>query len=179
MRQWECESRRPAAAAGRSRHRPLTSCRVWSCCAAEAAARHLSFTKAADELALTQSAVSRQIQQMEEGLGVALFERRHRAGADAGRAHDEPCRHRLPGAPARRHRQRAGPACRRDASRSTTPGFALAVADPRAWRLHAIRRSTCACPRRTARWTWCAARSTSRCASPDRLGRASRSSRRR
>lgn len=45
----------------------------------ESAARHLSFTLAADELALTQSAVSRQIQQMEEGLGVLLFERRHRA----------------------------------------------------------------------------------------------------
>lgn len=43
------------------------------------AARTLSFTRAAQELALTQSAVSRQIQQMEEGLGVALFERRHRA----------------------------------------------------------------------------------------------------
>lgn len=43
------------------------------------AARRLSFTLAAQELALTQSAVSRQIQQLEEGLGVALFERRHRA----------------------------------------------------------------------------------------------------
>ena len=45
----------------------------------EAAARLLSFTRAADEMALTQSAVSRQIQQLEEDLGVALFERRHRA----------------------------------------------------------------------------------------------------
>ncbi|MBV8032657.1 MAG: transcriptional regulator GcvA [Betaproteobacteria bacterium] len=45
----------------------------------EAAARHLSFTKAGDELALTQSAVSRQIKDLEDGLGVALFERRHRA----------------------------------------------------------------------------------------------------
>ncbi len=43
------------------------------------AARTLSFTRAAAELSLTQSAVSRQIQQMEEGLGVPLFERRHRA----------------------------------------------------------------------------------------------------
>ena len=53
----------------------------------EAAARHLSFTLAADELALTQSAVSRQIQQMEQGLGVALFERLHRSLqlTDAGR----------------------------------------------------------------------------------------------
>lgn len=45
----------------------------------ESAARHLSFTVAAHELALTQSAVSRQIQQMEEGLGVALFDRLHRS----------------------------------------------------------------------------------------------------
>ena len=45
----------------------------------EAAARHLSFTKAGEELALTQSAVSRQIKELEDQLGVALFERRHRA----------------------------------------------------------------------------------------------------
>ena len=45
----------------------------------EAAARHLSFTQAAGELALSQPAVSRQIQQLEEGLGVALFERRNRS----------------------------------------------------------------------------------------------------
>ena len=45
----------------------------------EAAARTLSFTQAAGELFLTQSAVSRQIQQLEASLGVLLFERRHRA----------------------------------------------------------------------------------------------------
>ncbi|MSQ62987.1 MAG: transcriptional regulator GcvA [Betaproteobacteria bacterium] len=45
----------------------------------EAAARLLSFTKAGDELYLSQSAVSRQIQGLEEQLGVRLFERRHRA----------------------------------------------------------------------------------------------------
>jgi len=45
----------------------------------EAAARTLSFTLAGDELYLTQSAVSRQIQQIEQGLGVPLFTRRHRA----------------------------------------------------------------------------------------------------
>jgi LysR family transcriptional regulator, glycine cleavage system transcriptional activator len=45
----------------------------------EASARHLSFTKAADELALTQSAVSRQIAALEDHYGLALFRRLHRA----------------------------------------------------------------------------------------------------
>lgn len=41
----------------------------------EAAARHGSFTRAALELNLTQSAVSRQIKDLETQLGIALFER--------------------------------------------------------------------------------------------------------
>ena len=45
----------------------------------EAAGRRLSFTLAAEELFLTQSALSRQIKALEDALGVALFERRHRA----------------------------------------------------------------------------------------------------
>jgi DNA-binding transcriptional LysR family regulator len=44
----------------------------------EAAARTLSFTKAAEELFITQSAVSRQIRALEDHLGVTLFERRPR-----------------------------------------------------------------------------------------------------
>ncbi len=40
-----------------------------------AAARHESFTRAAQELALTQSAVSRQVAALEDFLGVALFQR--------------------------------------------------------------------------------------------------------
>ncbi|WP_426209594.1 LysR substrate-binding domain-containing protein [Pseudomonas sp. TWR2-1-1] len=44
----------------------------------EAAARHCSFTKAADELSLTQSAVSRQVQALEALLGVDLFNREGR-----------------------------------------------------------------------------------------------------
>ncbi|MEO6025018.1 MAG: transcriptional regulator GcvA [Burkholderiales bacterium] len=45
----------------------------------EAAARNLSFTKAAAELFITQSAVSRQIKALEERLAVSLFDRRARA----------------------------------------------------------------------------------------------------
>ena len=45
----------------------------------DAAARHLSFTRAAAELFLTQSAVSRQIQALEAFVGLELFERRHKA----------------------------------------------------------------------------------------------------
>lgn len=45
----------------------------------EAIARHRSFTLAADELCLTQSAVSRQIKTLEDALGLRLFRRLHRA----------------------------------------------------------------------------------------------------
>ncbi len=45
----------------------------------EAVARHLNFRAAADELSLTQSAVSRQIQSLEEEVGTPLFLRHTRA----------------------------------------------------------------------------------------------------
>jgi DNA-binding transcriptional LysR family regulator len=45
----------------------------------EAAARHLSFTRASAECFLTQSAVSRQVAALEDDLGAALFRRKHRA----------------------------------------------------------------------------------------------------
>ncbi len=44
----------------------------------EAAARHLSFTRAATELNVTQTAISHQIRRLEEQLGMSLFERRTR-----------------------------------------------------------------------------------------------------
>ena len=44
----------------------------------EAAARHLSFTKAAEELFVTQAAVSHQIKALEEFLSMKLFLRRNR-----------------------------------------------------------------------------------------------------
>lgn len=45
----------------------------------EVAARHLSFTKAADELYVTQAAVSHQIKTLEDHLGLKLFLRKNRA----------------------------------------------------------------------------------------------------
>jgi LysR family transcriptional regulator, glycine cleavage system transcriptional activator len=45
----------------------------------EVVARHCSFTRAAEELCLTQSAVSRQVKQLEDELGVLVFSRLHRA----------------------------------------------------------------------------------------------------
>ena len=53
----------------------------------DAAARHESYTRAAQELSLTQSAVSRQIGTLETFLGVALFRRtRHGVALTAGGA---------------------------------------------------------------------------------------------
>jgi LysR family glycine cleavage system transcriptional activator len=45
----------------------------------EAAARHLSFTKAGDELHVTQAAVSHQVRTLEDWLGLKLFRRHGRA----------------------------------------------------------------------------------------------------
>jgi LysR family glycine cleavage system transcriptional activator len=54
----------------------------------EAAARHLSFTKAAAELNVTQTAVSHQIRRLEAQLGLRLFTRRNRNLALTGAALD-------------------------------------------------------------------------------------------
>ena len=53
---------------------PLTALRTF-----EAAGRLASFTLAADELAVSQAAVSRQVKELEADLGKPLFERRHRS----------------------------------------------------------------------------------------------------
>lgn len=45
----------------------------------EASARHLSFTRAAEELFVTQAAISHQIKSLEEHLGLKLFMRKNRA----------------------------------------------------------------------------------------------------
>ena len=51
---------------------------TWALQAFEASARHESFTRAGEELALTQSAICRQIGALEELLGVPLFSRSKR-----------------------------------------------------------------------------------------------------
>ncbi len=54
-------------------HLPLNALRVF-----DAAARHLSFTRAADELAVTPAAVGQQIRALEDHLGTVLFRRTSR-----------------------------------------------------------------------------------------------------
>lgn len=63
---------------------PLNALRAFS-----AASRHLSFTKAANELNVTQAAVSHQIKTLEDWLGVPLFRRQNRQLflTDAGQAY--------------------------------------------------------------------------------------------
>ena len=68
---------------------PLNALRAF-----EAAARHLSFTKAAGELNVTQAAISHQVKLLEETLGLALFRRLNRRLllTDAGQAYLPPLR---------------------------------------------------------------------------------------
>src|SRR5260370_40775081 len=54
----------------RQRLPPLNALKVF-----EAAARHESFTRAAEELSVTQGAVSHQVKALEAGLGLKLFNR--------------------------------------------------------------------------------------------------------
>ena len=68
----------------------------------EAAARHLSFTNAASELNVTQTAISHQIRRLEEELGVRLFVRQNRALALTPEAREY-----LPGHPRRVQRSAA------------------------------------------------------------------------
>jgi DNA-binding transcriptional LysR family regulator len=98
----------------------------------EAAARHLSFTKAGEELFLTQSAVSRQIKELEEQLGVELFQRRHRALAltEAGKSFYASAAQVLATMRAATDRLRAQ-AGKKGLSVTTTPSFAALWLVPR------------------------------------------------
>lgn len=71
---------------------PLTAVRYF-----EAAARHLSFTKAAQELHVTHSAISHQIKALEEWLGMPLFRRLNRSIVltEAGQTYMRPVREAL------------------------------------------------------------------------------------
>ena len=66
---------------------PLNALRAF-----EASGRHLSFAKAADELGVTPPAISHQVRQLEDYLGIQLFRRMTRKVAltDAGRAALDP-----------------------------------------------------------------------------------------
>ncbi len=98
----------------------------------DAAARHLSFTKAGAERFLSQSAISRQIKALEDDLGVALFRRRHR-GLDLtedGRRLREAVRSAIDGLRATLERIRA-PSRREVLALTTTPGLASLWLIPR------------------------------------------------
>ena len=141
----------------------------------EAAARNLSFTKAADELFITQSAVSRQIR----GAGGASGRRPVRAPASragADRAGPHRCSARRPSCWSACRRSRTG--CAPTAPRAhltvtTTSGFASLWLIPR---LRGFTRcsptSMCASPPPTSTSTWSAAWSTWRCATAEPDGRA-------
>jgi LysR family glycine cleavage system transcriptional activator len=98
----------------------------------DAAVRHLSFTKAAAERFVTQSAISRQIKALEDDLGVALFHRRHRALdlTDDGRRLIDAVRGAFDGLRKTMVRIRA-PQRREVLSLSTTPGLAALWLIPR------------------------------------------------
>jgi LysR family glycine cleavage system transcriptional activator len=99
----------------------------------ESAARHLSFTKAGEELFLTQSAVSRQIKDLEDQLGVPLFERRHRALSltEAGQQFYASAAQVLTTMRAATERLRAQAGRRRPLSVTTTNSFAALWLVPR------------------------------------------------
>jgi DNA-binding transcriptional LysR family regulator len=98
----------------------------------DAAARHLSFTKAGAERFLTQSAISRQIKALEDDLGVALFRRRHRALdlTEDGRRLREAVRGALDGLRGTMEQIRA-PSRREVLALTTTPGLASLWLIPR------------------------------------------------
>jgi DNA-binding transcriptional LysR family regulator len=99
----------------------------------ESAARHLSFTKAGEELYLTQSAVSRQIKELEDQLGLPLFQRRHRALSltDAGQQFYAVAAQVITTMRAATERLRAQAGKRRPLSVTTTASFAALWLIPR------------------------------------------------
>lgn len=113
---------------------PLNALRTF-----EAAARHLSFTKAAEELFVTQAAVSHQIRALEEHLGVALFRRFNRrlALTDQGQLLLPSVREAFDALLAGVDRLKAH-CCSGSLSISTTPSFAARWLAPRLVRFQAL-----------------------------------------
>jgi len=113
---------------------PLNAVRAF-----EAAARHLSFTSAAEELNVTQSAVSHQIKALEERLGTRLFRRLNRKLllTDEGQAYLPDVRDALDRLATATDRIIAG-----DASGalniSVLPSFAARWLVPRLWRFRRL-----------------------------------------
>lgn len=105
----------------------------------EAAARHLSFTKAADELHVTHGAVSRQVKSLEDYLGVQLFRRLNRALrlTDQGQAYARSVRELLDGLAEETRRLRA-PADAHGITVSTTYSFTSGWLVPRLARFRAL-----------------------------------------
>ena len=128
-------SPRPAGQPPRSRQLRLDLLHTF-----EAAARLLSFTEAGKELFLSQSAVSRQIQQLESSLGVSLYERGHRklALTEAGRVMQRAVNDSLARLRDAAARVQPLPAVRQVAI-TCTPGFASFWLIPRLTRFTASR----------------------------------------
>lgn len=105
----------------------------------EAAARHLSFTKAGEELALTQSAICRQVAGLEVELGVALF-RRTRRGVlltEAGARYHQQVACRLDDIERDTQDMRAGQGRGMALELAAVPTFATRWLVPRLTRFHA------------------------------------------
>ena len=102
------------------------------------AARHSSFKDAADRLALTPSAVSHQVKELEEQLGVVLFERRTRAVmlTPVGRQLLEDLEPALEAWPPRSRERRAAGSARRQLTVVMPPFFASELFAPRLPEFH-------------------------------------------
>ncbi|HUC16559.1 MAG TPA: transcriptional regulator GcvA [Acetobacteraceae bacterium] len=105
----------------------------------EAAARHLSFTKAAEELHVTHGAVSRQVKSLEDHLGLRLFRRMNRALrlTDEGQAYAQSVREMLDSL-ADATRRLSLPKEGRELTVSTTYSFTSGWLVPRLGRFRAL-----------------------------------------
>jgi len=106
---------------------PLNALRAF-----EAAARHLSFTRAAGELNVTQAAISHQVKALEDWLGLSLFRRLNRALrlTEEGQAYLPPVRDALDKLDEATRRLRGGEASR-TLTVSTLDSFAAGWLVPR------------------------------------------------